>query len=115
MASHKLQLSYDDDTGEVVLTHRVSIDVAGQVISHEEPLELGDEDRANLIAWLKALLDGAQEESKNTVRDEMAGRATLLAIQHAAAVANTLPANTKALKVASTLGTIGGAKHTKVG
>lgn len=95
MASHKLQLTYDDATGDLTVTHRCIVAVGGHDVSHAEPVTLD----ASAAAAFKAILDAN--------REEMERRTTTLAVQHAAAIAGRLPPNTKSLAVGGNLGAIG--------
>jgi len=95
MATHKLQITLDGDT--LTVTHRCTVDIGGQAISHAEPVTIADKPGA--IAALQKLIDGN--------RKEMEDRTLKLAVSHAAAVSGKVGPNTKALTAGGSLGTIG--------
>lgn len=101
MPQHKLQIVYDEAAGTVAAVHRCTAEVAGQVVSHAREVELGP----GAAAAMAALLDPN--------REVMEQEAAELAVAHAAAQAGRLKPGQHALKIAGTLGAVGGSEATR--
>lgn len=124
MAKHKLRIDYDDDTGEVTVHHRCTIDLAGHAVSHSEVVDTPDD----AAAVLKSLLDleGEWEFTSGRGEDKKVGTVKLtrraymervtsgLAINHVAAVNDTPQPGVKRVKVGGTIGAIGASESKKV-
>ena len=94
MAAHKLNLTYDETTGELAVTHRCTVEVAGHKVSHAEAIEL--DNAPEVVAALKGWLDSN--------RKAMGEAAALLAVRHVAAVTAKEEPGVKRVKVGGSLG-----------
>ena len=97
MAKHKLQINFDEDTGELVITHRCEVDMAGHKVRYSEEVQV--DQPVNLIEALKDFI------SNN--RAEVEQRASRSAIQHVAAVTGKTVPGQKRIRVVGTMGPVG--------
>lgn len=78
MTKHKMQLTFDEDSDVLTVTHRTTVQIGENSVSHAEMVELVNRDA--VVSTLKAFIDGN--------RKEMDKRATEQAIIHVAAVSD---------------------------
>lgn len=97
-AAHKLQVTFDEATGEVRITHRCTVVVGGHTVSHA--VEVAPDDRDALAAALKGWIDAN--------REQMEKDAGLLAVRHVAAVTGKDEPGVKRIAVGGSLGPAGG-------
>lgn len=103
MAAHKLQLTYDESTGEVRIVHRCTVTLGGHAVSHAA--EVPPDDADALAATLKAWIDANREQVESD--------AGLLAVRHVAAVTGKDEPGVKKIAVGGSLGPVGGVQTNK--
>lgn len=99
---HELRIAFMCD-GKATVTHRCTVGIAGQKISHAEEIELTD------VAAFRALL----AKIVDTNRTEMESRTTALAIEHVAAITGQARRGVKQIKLGATAVPTGTAETTK--
>jgi hypothetical protein len=97
MATHRLQLTYDDATDTLTVTHRCAVEVGGQTVSHAEEVPL--ENPAAVAAAFKGLLQANAKAMEERTAD--------MAARHVAAVQRKPAPGLKTVQTGGSLGALG--------
>lgn len=101
--NHKLQITYDESTGQVTAVHRCNYEIGGHNVGHSRVVAMPDDVAKAMIQFIDA--------NRSEVETEAEG----LAIMHAAAVSGRNLPNTKSLKVEGGAALFGGSTSNKKG
>lgn len=97
MVKHRLRIDFDEDTGELSVTHRCTVGMAEQVITFSETVNVPD--TAAMLGVLSDIIE--------VNRASMERRAVSSAVEHVVAVAGQVQHRQRQVKTGGTVGPAG--------